>query len=234
MKFEKRLPTIAPTLDKPSVEAGDLPVDYLRLVESTLTTALEKGLIEMRKIHPISEFQANGAIYGDEVLLTITLFHGENNLSATTVYVSSDFNPMLEKPSLEEILAACLDAAGSTYDYYLDLKNPEMIEQLSYHSLSALEEGPFDWAPLPQVAAMKKIPVWVKMDKSNPRLEGLADQWLIENDPEYQKKRLPAENQSSIEAEEFLNERLEAIKNAKSGSGGPQGGMSGGNGPITH
>ena len=232
MKFEKRLPPLAPTLERPSVEAADLPIDYLRLVESTLTTALEKGLIEMRKIHPISEFQANGTIYGDEVMLTITLFHGENNLSATTVYISADFNPLFEKPTLEEILAACLDAAGSTYEYYLDHTNPEMIEQLSYHSLSALEEAPFDWSPLTQVAEMKKIPVWVKMDKSNPRLECLADQWLKENDPEYQKAVEPKIEKFKEEAESFLNDRLEAIKQAKSGSS--HGGNPGGSGPITH
>ncbi len=227
MKFEKRRPPVA---NKPIIDAADLPVDYLRIVESTLSTALAEGLIEMRKIHPISEFKANGAIYGDEVLLTITLFHGENNLSATTVYLSADFNPMRERPTLEDVLAACLDAAGATYEYYLDAKNPTMIEQLSYHSLSALEEAPFDWSPLAKVAEIKKIPVWVKMDKSNPILENLAEKWLIENDPEYKKKTSHVEDLTKAEAEEFLNERLEAIKGAKSGSG-----MSGGgSGPITH
>jgi hypothetical protein len=224
MKFEKRREAVANVALLPPT---DLPVDYLRLVESTLTTALEKGLTALKKIHPIADFHANGAIYGDEILLTITLSHGPQVLAATTVFVSADFDPLATKPGIEAILSACLDAAGSIFDYYLDSSWPDRIEQIAHHSLSALDEAPFEWMISEPVAEATTIPVWVKMDKSNPQLEDITEQWLAKNDPDYQKK---VEQKTSVvknESEDFLNERLEAIKNAKSGSGNS-------GGPITH
>ena len=218
MKWDRRNKTGPLSAQK----AVDLPVDYLRLVESTLTTAMEAGLKEMKLIHPISEFRASGAIYGDEVLLALTLFHGDGNLSATTVYASADFDPTAEKPGIEAILSACLDAAGAVYGFYLDPEQTERITQLSDHSLSALEEAPFEWA----VAGDEVIPIHVKMDKSNPLLDEMTERWLRENDPEYHKNAKAADE---FEKEEFLEERLEAIQKVKSGgSSGP------GGGPITH
>ena len=238
-KWERRrTPSSTPSTAAVAAELPpvDLPVDYLRLVEKTLTDALQPGLVELRKTHPISEFSANGAIYSDEVLLAITLSHGTNNLAATTLYASTDFNPLIGKPSLEAILSACLDAVGTVLEYYLDAKQPERVAQLGHHSLSALDEAPFEWTTFEAEAALDedgnqvvKIPVWVKMDKSNPTLDALTERWLIENDPEYKTQVIEKEKVGAVEAEDFLDERLDAIKKAGSGSG-----MPGGNGPITH
>jgi|GEM_PF-1104533 len=230
MKWERRKNTNAPQLQPTA-----LPVDYLRLVEQTLTQALEPGLNELKKTLPVSEFTAQGGIFGDEVVLAITLSHGAEHLAATTLYASADFNPNAEKPSLEATLSACLDAAGSIFDFYLDVENPERIEQLAHHTLGALEEAPFEWTAMPESPALKdstekRVPVWVKIDKSNLPLETMAEKWLMENDPDYPSKE---EETDHHEAEDFLNERLDAIKKAGSGNGN-SGGMGGGSGPITH
>lgn len=205
---------------------ADLPLDYLKLVEETLATATEKGLIELKKKYPDSKFKAYGAIYADEVLLAITLSHGATNLAATTVYASVDYNPNLPAPSLETILSACLDAVGTIYHFYLDPDDTDKIEQLSNHSLSAIEEAPFEWTTIDPIGTAK-IPTWVKMDKTNPELDRLTEEWLQKNDPEY-KANAVAPAIAGEEAEEFLEDRLEAIKAAKSGSG------QNGGGPITH
>lgn len=218
-KWEKRKKPTQLTNSKSS----PLPVDYLKLVTETLGQALEKGLVELRKIHPVCEFSADGALFGDEVLLAITLSHGEQTVAATTVFSSADYVPGAEKPTLETVLGACVDAAASVFDYYLDPTRPERIAQIADRSLGALEDAPFDWT---QAAG-----AWVKIDKSNPKLEQAAEEWLAKNDPEYQ-KRLENQDVTELgESEEFLNDRLEAIKKAKNGQGGGPGGQSG---PIRH
>lgn len=214
-KWEKRKKPTQLTDSKSS----PLPVDYLRLVTETLTQALEPGLQAIRKVHPVSEFSAEGALFGDEALVVVTLSHGPSNVAATTVHASADYVPGAEKPGLEATLAACVDAAASVFEYYLDPTQPERIAQIADQSLGALEEAPFEWT---QTGG-----AWVKIDKSNPRLEAAAEEWLAKNDPDYQKR----EEREQEESEDFLNERLEAIKKAKSGQGGGPGDQ---NGPIRH
>jgi hypothetical protein len=229
MEFERRKPS-------PSTQA-DLPVDYLRIVKETLTEAMKPGIAEMKKIHPTSEFQVTGAIYGDEVLVLITLSHGPKTLAATTVHASADYNPTAEKPGLEATLTACVDAIGSVFDYYLDVNHSDRIQDLSHTSMSALDEAPFEWTVAENVQETYAIPVWVKMDKTNPFLDALTDRWLKENDPEYARlkaaEKTASEDMGSAEdhPEDFLAERLDAIKKAQAGSGGMS---SGGSGPITH
>ncbi len=224
MKWERRKITASA---KPEIKTTDLPYDYLKLVEQTLNQAMLKGLEEIRKIHPDSAFQVNGALFSDEVLITVTLSHGEKNIAATTVHASADFNPdhtlissnpigLDDHPGstpLERVLGACVDAATTVFDFYLDPSDPEKIVQLANHSLGSLEEAPFEWTIIEKTDPK----VWVKMDKSNPKLEKLADEWLNRHDPDFK------ENE---EEEEFLSERLEAIRKARDGDGQ--------NGPIRH
>jgi hypothetical protein len=233
MKWEPR--KIRATTGPASLQT-DLPIDYLKVVEETIEQACLAGVEILKSHQPICKFSADGAIFGEEVMLAVTLSHGANNLAATTVYASANFNPLAPGPGgIEAVLAACLDAIGGVYDFYLDPTQPEQIELLGHTSMSALEEAPFEWTPAPKSNTHPKIPIWVKMDKTNPHLERLTDQWLRENDPLFH-ERTEKEEQ---EAQEFLEERLEAIKNAKSGSGGSGGSGLGGagggqNGPITH
>lgn len=215
MKWERRKLNNLPQIQT------DLPVDYVRLVIETLNAAEEKGLAIVRKTHPKAAFTANGAIYSDEILLAITLSQGEQDLAANTVYASAEFNPNLEISQLESVLGACLDATGAVFDFYLNPAHPDRIEDFLHYSLSALDEAPFEWTPV-EIHEIVKHPVWVRMDKLNPLLESIADQWLEKNDPTFSAKT----EEAPAEAEEFLEERLEAIKSAKSGASG--------SGPITH
>ena len=193
----------------------------MRLVVETLNTAEEKGLEIVKKTHPNAAFSANGAIYGDEILLAITLSQGEKDLAANTVYASADFDPNLQISQLESVLGTCLDAVGSIFDYYLNPSHPDRIEDLLQPTLGALDDAPFEWTPV-EIHEIVKHPVWVRMDKLNPLLESLTDQWLAQNDPQFKKEEaVPTE-----EAEEFLEQRLDAIRSAKSGGSG--------SGPITH
>lgn len=214
MKFDRRVKT---GVRKADLKPVDLPIDYLRLVEDTLAESLKPGIVELKKIHPVTELKACGAIFGDEVLLAITISHGEKSVIATTVYASADFNPLMPEPGIETILTTCLDSVGTVLDHYLNPAFPDRIARLAEAPISALEEAPFDWTPIED----SKIPVWVKIDKSNPSLEALTEEWLMKNDPTYSPET------EEDEAEEFLNERLSAIEKAKSGSGGKSG-------PIQH
>ena len=205
MKWERRKNT-----NEPEILAATLPLDYIKMVTDTLTEAIAPGLVEVRKIHPKAQFFADGSIYSDEVLLAITLSQGDQDLFATTVYASADFNPSLDQHSIETVLAACLEGAGSVYHFYLDdvhPSRPHRIIELLRSSLSALEEAPFEWTKAKMGDAIN-IPVWVKMDKTNPQLEALADQWLAENDPK----------ENPEEAVAFLKERLSAIHSSKANS----------------
>jgi hypothetical protein len=214
---------------KPASPGSELPHDFLKLVEETMIQALEPGLNEVRKIHGSSTFKAQGAIFNDEILLSITLSHGPEVLSATTAHGSVDYRPDQEKPSVNDLLALCLDSLGSVFQFYLDPEFPERITQITDSSLGALEEAPFEWTPL-KLDENQKIAVHVKMDKSNPVLDHLAEDWLKKNDPDYESRSTKQSEIDLGDAEEFLEERIEAIRAAKSGtsSSGP------GSGPIRH
>ena len=216
MIFDRRVP---PKANIPELKPVDLPIDYLKLVEETLSESLKLGLIELRKIHPISDLKAAGAIYADEVLLVVTISHGPQTLIATSFYASASFNPLMPEPGIEAVLDSCLDSVGTIMLNYLDTKRPDLIAEVAAAPIGALEEAPFEWTVMEEA----KVSTWVKIDKSNPALEELAEDWLVKNDPSYSKE------EAIEEAEEFLNERLEAITNAKSGGTG-----GGDSGPIRH
>lgn len=154
------------------------PHDYLRLVEETLSDAFAESLKKLEVFHPINRFYAAGKIFPDEVLLAVTLHHGEKTLSATTVYASIDFDTTKPSPSinLEDVLGLALDSIGSMFNYLLDPEESERLEQIANSSLSAIEEAPYEWSLLNE-----KTPVWLKVDKSNLVLEKLTDEWLAKN-----------------------------------------------------
>jgi hypothetical protein len=221
MKHEKRILN-SNTTAKP----GDLPVDFLRLVEETMEQALEPGLEGIRRIHRESKFSARGAIFADEVILSVSLVHGADVLSATTVHASVDYQPNQDKPGLNDLLAQCVDSIGEVFQFYLDPSRPERVAQLAESSLGALEEAPFEWTPMAR-GKTPVITVHVKIDKSNPQLDQLTEEWLKKNDPEYSKSEHGPKEPDFTAAEEFLEERIEAIRAAKSGSGSS-------GGPIRH
>lgn len=225
MNFDRRL---KPTGDKPELKPVELPIDFLKIVEETMNETLASGLEALKKHHSICDLKAHGALYSNEVLMAITISHGEQSLIATTVYASADFNPVMQEPGIEVILNECLDSAGAILTHYLDPKHADRIADFASATIGSLEEAPFEWTKVDET----KVTVYVKIDKSNPALESLADEWLRNNDPESGKE------EETVEAEDFLNERLEAIRKVKGGGG--SGGFSGGgysggdSGPIRH
>jgi hypothetical protein len=119
-----------------------------------------------------------------------------------------------------------VDSIGEVFQFYLDPSRPERVAQLAESSLGALEEAPFEWTPMAR-GKTPVITVHVKIDKSNPQLDQLTEEWLKKNDPEYSKSEHGPKEPDFTAAEEFLEERIEAIRAAKSGSGSS-------GGPIRH
>lgn len=154
-----------------------LPQDYLKMTQEVFTLHFQEGLkaLAALKAHPY--FEVTGQIYPDEVLLCVSLHH-EGTISATTVYASCDFDPLASSPTLEELLARCVDAAGFLFGQLLDPKHPEKLGELVQDSLSALKDVPFQWAKM----EMNSHTVFIKIDKSNPKIDQMTDDWLTKKD----------------------------------------------------
>lgn len=157
-----------------------LPVDYLRMVQELFTSHFDEGLKAFSKLKAEPRFEATGAIYPDEVVLSVSLGN-EGVLAATTVHASCDFDPKASAPTVQDLLGACVDAVGGVFGELLDPKKPERLEQLADESLAALEDIPYDWTAL----EVEKRKVYLKVDKSNPSLDQMTEDWLAKNDPKY-------------------------------------------------
>ena len=174
-------------------KSSPLPVDFLKMVNEVFSTNFDAGLKALSKIKPDPFFQASGLIYSNEIVLAITLAH-KDQLAATTLYASCDFDPKASSPTVQDLLGACVDAVGSVYGALLDPAKKDRLEQLADESLSALENVPFEWTPL----ELDRYKVFVKVDKSNPALDDAAEEFLKKNDPEYQ-DRLEREHKETEE-----------------------------------
>jgi hypothetical protein len=104
----------------------------------------------------------------------------DDQLAATSVYASSDFDPKASSPTVQELLAACVDAIGAIYAQILTPDTPERLEQLASHSLSAMDNVPFHWSEV----RLDRYRIYLKVDKSNPKLDEMADNWLKKHDPD--------------------------------------------------
>ncbi len=154
-------------------KSSPLPSDYLKMVTELFTTHYDA---ELKKMGPEAEnepedvkvkgvparFYVSGAIYPDEIVLSVSLFR-PGLLAASSVYASSDFDPKASAPTVQDLLGLCVDAVGSIFDSFF----------------SGEQTGGFEWT----VLSIDQNKVYVMMDKANPVLEGLADHWLEKNDP---------------------------------------------------
>lgn len=163
-------------------KASPLPVDYLKMVAQVFTSNFDAGLKIYENIKPHAYFEAQGEVASSEIILAVSLMN-KDQISATTVYASTDFDPKASSPTVQDLLSACVDAIGSVYSTLLAADKPEIIEQLADESLSALENVPFHWT---EVEADKKR-IYIKLDKSNLALDEMADDWLKKYDPDLQK-----------------------------------------------
>lgn len=153
---------------KAKSKSAALPLDYLKMVTEIFNSNFKKELKQG------VSFEAHGEIHPDELVLAITL-SVEDSLASTTVYASTDFDPASKGiESIQELLGSSVDAIGSVFEHL-------RIEALTQTSLNDLENAPFDWTPI----SIEKKQIFVKIDKSNPKLDQMADDWLAQNDPHF-------------------------------------------------
>lgn len=184
----KQSENIDPRLNRPT----EVPADYLRMVSEVFHGNFEEGLKAYAKRRKNPRFEASGALYLDEVVLSMTLAD-DDSIAATTVHVSADFDPTASAPKAEDLLAACVDAAGALFGQILDPKAKnfeERIDKLSQDALSELVDTPgldlpFEWTEV----QIDKKRLFLKIDKSNPLIESMTERWLDQNDPDRREKR---------------------------------------------
>jgi hypothetical protein len=165
------------------LKSSPLPQDYLKLVEDVFSTNFDEGLKQYARHETSPRLEARGEVFADELVLAVSLAN-PGKLVATTLYASMDFDPKASSPTIQDLLSACVDALGAVWGQLLDPKNPAQIEALADASLSALENAPFEWT---QVES-GRFRVWLKIDKANPSLDQMADDWLKANDPELEER----------------------------------------------
>lgn len=189
-----------------------LPLDYLKMVNEVFTSNFDAGLKALSELmEGRPGFEASGAVYSDEVVLCVTLAE-EDQIAATTVYASSDFDPKASSPTIQDLLSACVDGIGAVYGQILSAENPERLEQVASQSLSAMDNIPFHWSEV----KIDRYRIYLKVDKSNPKLDQMADDWLRKNDPELEK----LEKQNEEETKKLFITGAEAKKSGGRGSTG--------------
>jgi hypothetical protein len=160
-------------------QSSDLPAAYVKSVRDVFATNFSDGLKALAKHQKAkSSFEVRGGIFIDEIVLAISLVT-EAQIAATTIHCSVDFDPKASSPTAQDLLNICVDAVGSLFATMLDPTKPETIEQLAAGTLAAFEEIPLEWAKVD----FEGRRVYLLVDKSNPTLDEMADQWLKKNDP---------------------------------------------------
>lgn len=190
------------------LRSSPLPADFLKMVSQVFAANFDTGLKKMSELLKAeTRFKAHGNVFADEVVLSVSLLT-EGQMAATTVHASCDFDPKASSPTIEDLLNASVDAIGSLFAQLLVENNQTKLEQLASESLSALENVPFEWTPV----QVEKRKVFLKIDKSNPELDQMADDWLKKHDPEFEKRQ-------QEEQKETENLFVTGPKGAKKGPG---------------
>jgi len=195
--------------------SSSLPIDYLRLVGEVFNTNFDEGLKALSaRTGNAAWFEASGQVDPAEVVLCVSVFQ-KNQLSATSVYASCDFDPKASSPTLEDILKSCVDSIGILYEQLLDPKQPEQLDRLAEDTLSVLEDVPFDWT----VVKTERRQVYLKIDKANPHLDQMTDEWLAKNDPDH-KKHLEQEEKETEDLFFTAERAKKAVNDSGHGTGG--------------
>lgn len=168
-------------------KSAELPVDYTRVVREVYTTNFDEGLQKLAELQavdasgkkPISRFEVRGAIFGDEIVISVSLLT-EEQIAGTTVHASVDFDPKASSPTAQDLLNVCVDAVGSIFATLLDAEKTETVEKIASGSLAAFNEVPLEWTKV----EFDGRRVWLMVDRSNPTLDEMTDRWLAENDPQ--------------------------------------------------
>ena len=163
------------------VRSSELPLDYVKMVEEILSANFDAGLKTYSElVGAETRFKVTGGIFPDEVLVRVTLIT-TGKIAATTFHASTDFDPKASSPKVDQVLGACVDGIGALLGHFLDETKPKMLAQLADESASALEEAPFEWSP----QEVDRFKVFMKIDKLNPVLDSITDDWLAKNDPKH-------------------------------------------------
>jgi len=160
-------------------KSSELPVDYLKMVKEVFDANFDEGMKRLGSQLKEPRFQAWGAVFPDELLVAVTVT-SEGTIAATTVSASVDFDPKASAPTLQDLLSRCIDAIGSVYGSIFEEGKPERMDVLVSETLRDAENLPFEWTEL----EIEKRAVWVRLDKSNPALDQMAEEWLNANDPD--------------------------------------------------
>jgi hypothetical protein len=205
MPLERRKGEPAPT-------SSPLPQDYLKMVTEVFTTNFDAGLQALKPLMKgAPSFEVSGAVHSDELILAVTLVE-EDQIAATTVYASVDFDPKASAPTIQDLLSVCVDAIGSAYSHILSTDNPDRLEQVASHALSVMDNVPFHWTEM----KVDRYRIYIKLDKANPKLDRIADEWLSKNDPEL--KELAAKNEEDAKGL-FVTGPSDRRPGGKGGSG---------------
>ena len=167
------------SVSKPS----PLPADYLKMVHEVFHAHFSDGLVAYGKYRQNPRFDLRGEIGSNEVVLAVSLLT-EGDLAAVTVYGSMDFEPKASLPTIQDLLAACVDAIGTVFETLLPADQPTLIQELAEGSLMTLKNVPLEWTEL---KALDQT-IYVKADTANLTLDVLSEEWLKQNDPDYEKR----------------------------------------------
>lgn len=152
-----------------------LPPDYLRMVVEAFGDHFGEILTLLEKRGEPLRFVAEGALFPDEVLLSVSLVSAER-LAATTVHASCDFELSQGPAAVEPLLALSVDAVGSLF--------AELLSAKAAHPPAAgvrdLGNFPISWSP----AQVEGRTVYLLVDATNPELEKMADDLLADEDPD--------------------------------------------------
>lgn len=174
------------SVSKPS----PLPTDYLKMVTEVFHAHFDAALKLYNENRPQSQFTVRGAICSDEIWVGVSLVT-EGKLSASTVYASCDFDPKASAPTAQELLSACVDSIATVFGTLLDETQPETIALLAEDSAAILEQVPSVWTTM----EANQREIFIRFDRANPVLEGMADEWLNKNDPELARLEDETENE---------------------------------------
>jgi hypothetical protein len=158
-----------------------LPHDFLELVQEVFTTHFDEPLQSLVRLKGGAEFQARGEIFPNELLLSVSLIHPDQ-LAATTVHASLDFDARASSPTAQDGLNRCVDALATVFSALIGSNEPARLETVASGALTELadwEGVPLEWTAL---EGEDKPQVFVKVDKSNLALDEAAEDWLARHD----------------------------------------------------
>ena len=173
-----------------SISPISLPLDYLKIVEDTVSEKFSVELALYRELRPDAFFKVKGEFFLEEVLLAISLM-SEKTLSATTVYASTDYQSSDREEILQEKLNLMVDIIGATFEQLFSEKEPKVaVEKLAKPTLAELEDVALEWVK----AGTTEI--YTRVDKANILLDQIAEDWLAKHDPEWAEEIVRAQKES--------------------------------------